>query len=106
MLTRLTNVVLGLAVAASAFAWPPSDVGFWHYLVLGLLVVVVALASIWWQSVRWLNVALGVWLFFSGWVFSRMGNFYVSMGAGTLILLLALVPTAARPRITVPTRRS
>jgi uncharacterized membrane protein HdeD (DUF308 family) len=96
MIARLLSALVGAALCASAFLEPRGSVAFWHDLIAGVLVAVIALLSFRFTRLRYLNTAFSVWLFFSGALLPRMSHFYATVGAGTLVFIFSLVPTSDR----------
>ncbi|HUM10021.1 MAG TPA: hypothetical protein VLT82_03625 [Myxococcaceae bacterium] len=94
MIARVLSVLLGAAVFASAFLLPPGSAVFWHDLLLGALVAVVSVMAIWAPRLRFLNLAVAVWLFWSGAVLPNIDHFHVTVLAATLIFILSLVPNS------------
>ncbi len=94
MIARVLSVLLGAAVFASAFLQPTRSTVFWHDLLLGGLVAVFSVMSIWIPRLRFLNAVAAVWLFWSGALLPNIGHFYVTVVAGTLIFILSFVPNS------------
>lgn len=94
MIARFLSVLLGASVFASAFLQPTHSTVFWHDLVLGGLVAVVAVVSVWVPPLRFLGLVAAVWLFVSGAVLPNIDHFHVTVLAGTLLFILALVPSS------------
>ncbi len=65
---RYINIVLGIWLFISAFAWPHTTAQFTNEWVVGLLVVVCAGVALRVDAARYANTVLAVWLFFSNWI--------------------------------------
>ena len=96
---RGLNVAVGGWVLASAFLWPHQGPEQVNAIIVGAGCAVSALLAIWLPRFRYLNAALGLWLFCS-WVPlapARMGTVYNDWVFGIFMLLVALgvpwVPT-------------
>jgi hypothetical protein len=94
MIARVLSVLLGVAVFASAFLLPAGSAVFWHDLLLGGLIAVVSVMAIWAPRLRFINVALAVWLFWSGAVLPNIDHFHVTVLAATIIFILSFVPNS------------
>ncbi len=94
MIARVLGALLGAAVFASAFLLPTGSAVFWHDLLLGALIAVISVMAIWAPRLRFLNVALAVWLFWSGAVLPNIDHFHVTVLAATLIFILSFVPNS------------
>lgn len=90
---RLGNMVIGMWLQVSAFAWPHADGSRISSWVMGLLISVVAVLSLGAPPMRWLNAVLAVWLM--AWTAATATgdgtSFYNGMISGALVLLLSLV---------------
>ena len=62
---RYANMVLGIWLVISAFAWPHTPQGQTDAWAIGMMVFVFALWALLNPAVRWLNALLAVWLFFT-----------------------------------------
>lgn len=96
MIARMVNLLLGLAVAGTAFWEPRGSTVFWHDLVIGLVVAGVALVAMAARGVNFLNTALALWLFLSGLIMPVVPHVYVGLVAGVLIFTFSLVSTDDR----------
>ncbi|HVP60306.1 MAG TPA: hypothetical protein VMT11_07095 [Myxococcaceae bacterium] len=94
MIARVLGVLLGAAVFASAFLQPTHSPVFWHDLLIGGLVALVSFMGIWAPRLRFINVAVAVWLFWSGAVLPNIDHFHVTVLAATLIFIFSLVPNS------------
>ncbi|MDQ2900121.1 MAG: SPW repeat protein [Acidobacteriota bacterium] len=59
--------------------------------------------------ISWVNCALGVWIFFSPWIFSYTGNtgrFVNSLVVGAIVFFVAIAGAKAMPRMHEPTPHS
>jgi heme A synthase len=101
---RYVNIVLGVWLVISAFAWPHTVSQQTNAWVVGLLVATIALVAIARDRVRYLNTALAVWLFISIWALPGvyMATAWNSALVAIGIFMFSLVPDI-RGR-TLPTR--
>ncbi len=94
-LARWANVVLGVWLFISAFAWahvPAQRANAW---ILGVLFVVFALVAASREAAaRWVNTVLAVWLFISVWALPHqsLGTQWNDALVAIAVFLLSLVP--------------
>lgn len=92
---RMGNVLLGLWLQISAFAWPHGDSSRISSWVMGLLISIVAVLSMGAPPMRWLNGVLGLWLI--AWtVVSASGDalsYWNGVVAGLLVVVLSTIGT-------------
>jgi hypothetical protein len=89
----LAPLVLGYASAGAVV----------HDVAMGLLVCVATLAALEWPRARWAMALPALWLVAAGRTTSDGAAAAAEIGAGTLLLALALVPSAPRvPRPAPP----
>lgn len=62
---RAANVVIGLWLFISAFAWPHSSAQLLNTLLVGLVIAVVAFIGMRAAQLRFVNTAVSIWLFIS-----------------------------------------
>ncbi len=96
MIARIVNLLLGLALAATACWEPRGSTVFWHDLVIGLTVAGVALVAMAVRGVNFLNTALALWMFFSGLIMPVVPHVYVGIISGALIFTFSLVSSDDR----------
>jgi hypothetical protein len=108
---RAGNMVLGLWLFASAFAWDHSRVSRTNAWLVGLLIFGCSLAALRYSRARWANSALSAWLFTSTLFLIRpmhistvWNNLLVAGGVFTLSLFAR--ETAARPAPASGTHRT
>jgi hypothetical protein len=92
---RIVNLVLGLWLALSAFAWPHSSFSRTNAVVVGLLIAGSALGGLWRPALRWVNAVLAVWLALS--TFAPMNEAGATMAHNAIlalvVFLVSLVPS-------------
>lgn len=74
MSPRPVNVLLGLWLLVSAFAWPHGTFQMTNTWVCGALCLLFALLSFALPAARYLNAALAVWLFVSAFALPTSGR--------------------------------
>jgi hypothetical protein len=91
---RLVNVVLGVWLVISAFAWPHSYAQQTNTWILGLLCVVFALVAFYDPVVRYLNTVLATWLFISCWALPQLslGTLWNNALVAIAIFFVSLLP--------------
>ena len=90
---RLGNMLLGMWLQVSAFAWPHSDGSRISSWVMGLLIAVVSVLSLGSPPMRWLNAILAVWLMVwtTATALGDRMSFLNGMISGALVLLLSFL---------------
>ena len=92
------NLLLGLWVLASAFAWPHDELAQTNTWICGLLIALFAILAIYEPTMRYVNTVLGAWLVLSTvFVFeattaTRWNNVLV----GLAVFIVSLVPGPRR----------
>jgi hypothetical protein len=94
---RIINVILGVWLFISAFAWPHSHAQMTNTWICGVLCVLFALISMAVPWVRYLNTALAIWLFISAWALPTLspGTVWNNVLCAIAIFIVSLVPTGA-----------
>ena len=95
MLVLILNAMFGVWLFISAFLWPHTLPQFHNGWILGVLVTAFALAAI--AGVRWaryVNFALGIWLFISTLALPRSsgGTTLNNVLVAAAIIITALLP--------------
>jgi hypothetical protein len=92
---RVGNLLLGIWLQVSAFAWVRADDSRLSAWLPGLLISVVALLSMGAPPMRWLNAFLALWLIL--WTFATTGSEPLSylngVASGMLVFVLAAIPS-------------
>jgi len=104
MPARTLNVILGVWLFVSAFAWPHGPAAFANTWIVGLLVAIFALVAMRTPLARWINTALSIWLFISAFALPH-ANVAVVWNNGLCaiaIFILSLIPGTLEGR---PPRR-
>lgn len=68
MPARIINILLGVWLFISAFAWSHTSAQFTNAWLVGLLVAGFAAAALRVEWARYVNTVLAVWLFLSNWI--------------------------------------
>ncbi len=91
---RWLNLLLGVWLFISAFAWEHSAPERTNTWILGVLCVAFALIAMTTPTARWLNTALSVWLFVSVWALPHhvLGTMWNNALVAIAVFLLSLVP--------------
>ena len=92
----IINVILGVWLFISAFAWPHSQAEMHNTWICGVLCAVFALLSMFVPQARYLNTALAVWLFISAWALPTVsaGTIWNNVLVAIAIFVYSLVPVA------------
>jgi hypothetical protein len=97
---RIINVILGVWLFISAFAWPHTHAQMTNTWICGVLCVIFALVAMAVPWVRYLNTLLAIWLFISAWALpmESPGTVWNNVLVAIAIFIVSLVPGG------VPTR--
>lgn len=97
---RVANLVLGLWLQISAFAWSHTDEARFSAWLPGLLISIVALLSMSAPPMRRLNGALGFWAAIWGAVAAGSDRltYWNGVLVGLLVLVFSLVPSRSLAR--------
>jgi hypothetical protein len=92
---RVINVILGIWLFISAFAWPHTQAQVTNTWILGALCVVFALIAMSVPWVRYLNTLLAIWLFVSAWALPTIsvGTIWNNVLVAIAIFVVSLVPS-------------
>ena len=92
---RVVNLVLGVWLFISAFAWPHAMVQSTNAWVVGVLCVVFAVAAMVLPWVRYLNTVLAIWLFISAWALpsGTPGTTWNNVLVAIAMFVVSLIPT-------------
>jgi hypothetical protein len=102
MSARVINVILGVWLFISAFAWQHSPQQLTNTWVLGVLCVAFALIALAMPQARYLNTVLAVWLFISAFVLPRANSGTVWNNA---LVAIAIFLASLSPGEVAPVRR-
>jgi hypothetical protein len=91
---RVLNVLLGIWLFISAFAWPHAGAERTNTWLMGVLTVIFALVSMAQPSARYLNTVLSIWLFISAWALPTLsvGTIWNNVLVAIAIFIVSLVP--------------
>lgn len=97
---RIVNVILGVWLFISAFAWPHTHAQMTNTWILGVLCVIFALVAMAVPWVRYLNTLLAIWLFISAWALpmESPGTVWNNVLVAIAIFVVSLVPSGATDR--------
>lgn len=94
---RILNVLLGVWLFISAFAWPHTQAQMTNTWIVGVLCVIFALVSMAIPWVRYFNTVLAIWLFISAWALPNEtpGTVWNNVLVAIAIFVVSLVPSTA-----------
>jgi hypothetical protein len=97
---RIVNVILGVWLFISAFAWPHTHAQMTNTWILGVLCVIFALVAMAVPWVRYLNTLLAIWLFISAWALpmESPGTVWNNVLVAIAIFIVSLVPSGTTER--------
>jgi SPW repeat len=103
---RGANIVLGIWLFLSAFIWPHTESSGTNTWIIGLLIAIAGIITLYVPWVRWLNAVLAAWLFISTLVLPQLtaGTMWNNTIVAILVFLLSLVPGSLHPTTGRPTR--
>ena len=89
---RYVNIILGLWLVVSAFAWPHSSAQFTNIWLMSLIAALSAAVAIGAPIFRFVNTFVGVWLAVSVYALPRLssGTAMNNVVAGLLIAIVSL----------------
>jgi hypothetical protein len=99
---RLTGILLGLWLLASAFLWPHTDAQQANACIVGLLLAGSSALALRFAELRWAATLLSVWLFLSVWALptpdaaTAWNHLLLAITAFVLTLVPAVPDQAAR----------
>ena len=98
MTSRIFNVLIGVWLIVSAFAWPHTSTMTTTTVACGLLTAALSIATIYYRSARYLNLAVAVLLFGATALLSSRADptFWNNVIAAMAIFVAALLGTAGR----------
>ncbi len=98
---RVLNVLLGIWLLISAFAWPHGTAARTNTWLVGLLVIAFSILATSLPALRWANTALSIWLFVSLWFlpYASIGTRYNDAAVAICVFFVSLAPTWREPRI-------
>jgi hypothetical protein len=92
---RWLNVVAGIWLFISAFAWPHASSAQTNTWMVGVLVCVFAFVAMWRPAVRWANTALAAWLFLSTWLIPHLNvaTVWNNLVLAMIVFVVSLTPS-------------
>ncbi len=101
MPARTLNVIIGVWLFVSAFAWRHTFASFTNTWIVGLLVAVFALVAMRTAAARYVNTALSIWLFVATFALAHVSAVSVWNDAlcAIAIFILSLVPGTLAPQL-------
>jgi hypothetical protein len=103
------TLIIGLWYIVSAWVYGPADssaAAMWNSVVVGILIALFAAMRLSARApkptARWFDLLLGVWAFFSPWIFGFVGNearFINSLGVGVIVFALSISMSGSRPTV-------
>lgn len=99
---RVVNLVLGVWLFISAFAWPHASAQSTNTWLMGVLCVIFAVGAMIVPWMRYLNTVLAIWLFISAWALpaGTPGTTWNNVLVSIAIFVVSLIPT--EPTRTAP----
>jgi hypothetical protein len=101
MAARTLNVLLGVWLFISAFAWPHNQAEMTNTWILGVLCVIFALVATRVEWVRYANTVLAVWLFVSAFALHPASHATV-WNNGLVAIAIFVISLLATPRMALP----
>jgi O-antigen ligase len=92
----LLELLICIWLVMSAFAWPHSPAQLTNTWIVGVVGIVIALASIYFDDrVRYANALVAIWLFISIWALrgGRIGTFWNNLIIALVLFVLSM-PTS------------
>jgi SPW repeat-containing protein len=91
----LVNVMFGLWLFVSAFAWSHGHPQMTNTWICGVLCITFAIAGMEFPSARYLNTLLAVWLFVSSWAVpsESIATVWNNVLCAIAIFVISLVPS-------------
>lgn len=103
------TLIIGLWYIVSAWVYGPassSAAAMWDSVVVGILIALFAgmrlSARAPKSTARWFDLLLGVWVFFSPWIFGFVGNegrLINSLCVGVIVFALSISTSGSRPTV-------
>lgn len=95
---RYLNILAGLWLFVSAFAWRHSQAQFTNSWVMGIVVTAVALVALSVPMFRYVNTVAGAWLILSTFTLPHItvATMWNNLIVGFVVLTVSLVPNLAR----------
>jgi hypothetical protein len=89
------TLVIGIWLIISAFAWPHALTEQTNAWIVGMLIALAAVVSMFAPSVRYIATLLSIWLFFSAIAFTSPdgGTPWHDVIAAIVVFLVSLIPT-------------
>ncbi len=110
-LASAINVLAGIWLFVSPWVYGSAGNGnSWNSWIVGALIAVFAFIQ--WNNplglrfLSWLNCLLGIYTFFSPWIYNYTGNtgrFVNSLCVGVVVFVLAITAATMSPRLAHPT---
>jgi SPW repeat len=103
------TLVLGLWYIVSAWVYGPassSAAAMWNSVIVGILIAIFAAVRLSARSptstARWIDLMLGIWAFFSPWIYGFVPNearFINSLCVGVIVFALSISNSGSRPTV-------
>lgn len=108
----LLNILIGIWFFISPWVFGASEnANAWNAWIVGAVIVLFAglraMNGGGLKLLGWLNMAPGIWIFASPWIFGYVGNtgrLVNSLFVGVVVVLLSISPWSAQPRDIMPHR--
>jgi hypothetical protein len=103
------TLILGLWYIVSAWVYGPKSstaAAMWNSVVVGILIALFAAIRLNGRAprptARWLDLLLGIWAFFSPWIYGFVPNeprFINSLCVGIIVFALSISNSGSRPTV-------
>lgn len=93
---RIANILLGVWLFISAFAWMHSPQQFTNTWLVGAGIALFGLIGLATPSARYVNLILAVWLFISAWALPTVatGTLWNNILVALAVFILSLIPSS------------
>ena len=91
---RWVNLLIGLWLIVSAFAWPHTAGAQTNTWILGALIAIASVWAVYMPGARFLNTIFAIWLFFATLVIYHVSSATVwnNLIAAVIVFVLSLIP--------------
>ena len=103
------TLILGLWYIVSAWVYGPANstgAAIWNSVIVGILIALFAAVRLSIRApmptARWLDLLLGIWAFFSPWIYGYVANegrFINSLCVGAVVFALSVWNPGTRPTV-------
>lgn len=92
---RWINLLLGVWLFISAFAWSHTMPEMTDAWIVGLMIVAASIIAMYWPPARYANTILAIWLFFSslGFPHQHVATIWNHVIIAIIVFVVSLVPS-------------